>query len=182
VRGLAARALGPDLRAPAPWRPGAAWPRSAALLGERPERYDFVTRKLAVAYSDAAARAAWSRGDAAEALAWYEDAARVGFDMPEAHWNVAVAAAAAGDPDRALDALLAARARAPHRAEGAARLAAFLAAAGRYEDAARWFERAFRDEPSPALAADVSRAWTLAGDADRAAWWRGRAAEEGRPS
>jgi len=141
-----------------------------------------VTRKLAIAYSDAAARAFWDRGDATAALAWYEDAARVGFDMPEAHWNVAVTAAAAGAPERALDALLAARALAPHRAESAARLAAFLAAAGRYDDAARWFERAFRDEPSPALAADASRAWILAGEPARAARWSGRRDQAGRSS
>lgn len=180
--GLVARALPPGSASPDRWSAPAGWPRSSDLLGGRPERYDFVTRKLAVSYSDAAGRAAWERGDAAAALAWYADAARVGFDMPEAYWNVAVAAAAAGDPDRALGALLEGRSLAPHRAESAARLAAFLAAAGRYADAAGWFERAFRAEPSRALAADASRAWTLAGDPERAARWRDRAGPEGSAS
>ncbi len=182
TRGLASRARPAAARAITAWRPPASWPRSSALLAGHPERFDFVTRKLAIAYSDAAARAFWDRGDATAALAWYEDAARVGFDMPEAHWNVAVTAAAAGAPERALDALLAARALAPHRAESAARLAAFLAAAGRYDDAARWFERAFQDEPSPALAADASRAWILAGEPARAARWSGRRDQAGRSS
>jgi hypothetical protein len=182
TRGLSSRALAPGAPAPEPWHAPATWPLSSKLLGDHPERYDFVTRKLAIAYSDAAARAAWNRGDARGALAWYEDAARVGFDTPEAHWNVAVAAAAAGMPDRALDALIEARVLAPHRAESAARLAAFLAAARRYDDAARWFERAFRDEPSAALAADASRAWTLAGDDARAAAWRGKTTERGMVS
>jgi hypothetical protein len=181
-RGLVARALPPGSRTPDRWSPPAGWPRSSDLLDGRPERFDFVTRKLAVSYSDAAGRAAWERGDAPAALAWYEDAARVGYDMPEAHWNVAVAAAAAGDPDRALAALLEARSLAPHRAESAARLAAFLAAAGRYTDAARWFERAFRADPSRALAADASRAWMLAGDPARAARWRDRSGPDGSAS
>ncbi|HEU4335589.1 MAG TPA: DUF2723 domain-containing protein, partial [Candidatus Eisenbacteria bacterium] len=76
-RGLVARALPPGSAPADRWSAPAGWPRSSDLLGGRPERYDFVTRKLAVSYSDAAGRAAWERGDAAAALAWYEDAARV---------------------------------------------------------------------------------------------------------
>ncbi|HEU4724276.1 MAG TPA: tetratricopeptide repeat protein, partial [Candidatus Eisenbacteria bacterium] len=177
---VVAHAVARDRAAASGWVPPAAWPRSASLLGEHPKRYDFVTRKLAVSYSDAAARAYLARGDFAAALAWFEDAARVGFDMPEAQWNVAVTAAAAGDPDRALDALLAARAMAPGRAESASRLALFLASAGRHADAARWFERAFRAAPSAALAEDASRAWRLAGDPARARTWADRAAATGR--
>ncbi len=180
--GLVARAIPPgatpgDAKG---WTPPASWPRSADLLGGHPERYDFVTRKLAVSYSDAAARALLAQGRFAAALPWFEDAARVGYDMPEAHWNVAVTAAAAGDPDRALDALLAARSLSPGRAESASRLALFLASAGRHADAARWFERAFRSDPSAALAEDAARAWELAGDPARARVWNDRAMAAGR--
>jgi len=179
--GLVALALPPGSRSEAApgWMPPASWPRSADLLGGHPERYDFVTRKLAISYSDAAARAHLARGEYAAALDWFEDAARVGFDMPEAQWNVAVTAAAAGDPDRALDALLAARTLAPDRAESASRLALFLSAAGHHADAARWFERAFRSDPTAALAADAARAWDLAGDPARARIWSDRAATTG---
>lgn len=180
--GLLARALpaGASTADAEEWTPPAAWPRSADLLGGHPERYDFVTRKLAVSYSDAAARALLAKGQFAAALPWFEDAARVGYDMPEAHWNVALTAAAAGDPDRALDALLTARSLAPGRAESASRLALFLASAGRHADAARWFERAFRSDPTAALAEDAARAWNLAGDPARAREWNDRAAAAGR--
>lgn len=180
--GLVARALPPGTvpETADAWTPPATWPRSADLLGGHPERYDFVTRKLAISYSDAAARSLLSRGDFASALPWFEDAARVGYDMPEAHWNVAVTAAAAGDPDRALDALLTARSLAPGRAESASRLALFLASAGRHADAARWFERAFRSSPTAALAEDAARAWHLAGDPARAREWNDRAMTAGR--
>ena len=184
--GLAARALPPRGTAPAAseigatWTPPATWPRGTALLGGHPERYDYVTRKIAVSYSDAAARARLAAGDLKGAAVWYEDAASVGFDMPEAHWNVAVTAAALGEPDRALEALLAAHALAPTRAESSSRLALFLASAGRYADAARWFERAYRNAPSAALAEDAARAWTMAGEPDRARSWSGRALGAGR--
>jgi hypothetical protein len=173
--GLVTRAWAGESPVPdvAVWSPPAGWPRSSALLSGDPKRYDFVTRKLAVSYSDAAARALVARGDFEAALPWCEDAALVGYDMPEAQWNLAVAAAAAGRPERALDALLAARSLAPRRAESASRLALFLSAAGHHADAARWFERAYRDEPSEALAEDAARAWGLAGDAARARAWSG---------
>jgi Flp pilus assembly protein TadD len=93
---------------------------------------------------------------------------------------VAVTAAAAGDPGRALEALLAAHALAPTRAESSSRLALFLASAGRYADAARWFERAYRNAPSAALAEDAARAWTKAGEPERARSWSGRALGAGR--
>ncbi|HET9951959.1 MAG TPA: DUF2723 domain-containing protein [Candidatus Eisenbacteria bacterium] len=184
--GLVARALpsreaaSPAAEAAAAWTPSSSWPRGTALLGGHPERYDYATRKIAISYSDAAARALLAAGDLKGAASWYEDAAAVGFDMPEAHWDVAVTAAAAGDPERALDALLAAHSLAPTRAESSSRLALFLATAGRYADAARWFERAYRNAPSAALAEDAAHAWTLAGEADRAREWSGRASEAGR--
>jgi tetratricopeptide (TPR) repeat protein len=158
-----------------PWILPAAWPRSSELLRGDPARYDYVTRKMAVAYSDAAARWLWSRGRIEESLPWFLDAARVGFDFPGAHLNAATALAAAGQPDRALEALLRACRLAPYDPEPPARLAVFLAAAGRPRDAALWFERAFRAEPGRALAADAARAWTLAGDESRATEWSRRA-------
>jgi Flp pilus assembly protein TadD len=89
--------------------------------------------------------------------------------------NYATAAAAAGDPELALTELLRARDLAPHDPEPAARLAIFLAAAGRPREAALWFEKAFRVEPRRALAADAARAWSLAGDGPRARVWTERA-------
>ena len=129
------------------WELPADWPRSSALLGGRPERFDYVTRKLAVSYSDAAARRLWSRGRIREALPWFLDAARVGFDFPGARINAATALAANGAPDRALDELLAACRLAPYDPEPPARLAVFLATAGRPRDAAVWFERAYEASP-----------------------------------
>ncbi|HYJ34119.1 MAG TPA: DUF2723 domain-containing protein [Candidatus Binatia bacterium] len=157
------------------WVLPADWPRSSDLLGGHPERYDYVTRKMAISYSDAAARWLWSRGRIAEALPWFLDAARVGFDIPGARLNASAALAASGEPERALDELLAACRLAPYDPEPRARLAVFLAAAGRPGEAALWFERAFRVEPSAALAADASRAWMLAGDGSRARQWGLRA-------
>jgi len=186
AEGLIARALPSRAAASstgavvAAWTPPPSWPRGTDLLGGHPERFDYVTRKIAISYSDAAARALLAAGDLEGAVSWYEDAAAVGFDMPEAHWNVAVTAAAAGNPDRALEALLAAHALAPTKAESSSRLALFLASAGRYADAARWFERAYRNDPSVALAEDAAHAWTLAGEPDRAREWTGRASGAGR--
>jgi len=178
--GLLARAVSAgSARADTAWAPPANWPHASALLGMHPEHFDFVTRKLAISYSDAAARACLGRRDLAGALAWYEDAVKVGFDMPEAHWNVAVLAAATGNPERALDELFAANSLAPSRAESASRLALFLSSAGQYADAARWFERAYRNAPSKGLAEDAARAWTLAGEPVRARQWSGRAAGAG---
>jgi len=159
---------------PKPWLPPADWPKSATLLGGRPKRYDFVTRKLAVSYSDAAARALWSQGLVAESIPWFEDAARVGYDIAGAHLNLATALATAGVPERALDELLVARAVAPLDPEPAARLAVFLGAAGRHEDAARWFERAYRIDPLPTFAVDAARAWARAGNVERSRYWRER--------
>lgn len=155
----------------AAWLPPADWPKSSDLLPGDPARYDYVTRKMAVSYSDAAARALWSAGRTAEAASWFEDAARVGFDFPGARLNMATVAAARGDADRTLAELLAARAAGPYDPEPAARLALFLGAAGRHRDAAFWFERAYRLEPSAAVASDAARAWTLAGDRERAGRW-----------
>lgn len=165
-------------RPPAPgaaWTLPADWPRSSDLLGGHPERYDYVTRKMAVSYSDAAARWLWTHGRTREALPWFLDAARVGFDVPGAHLNAATALAAAGDLDGALDAFLAACRAAPYDPEPRARLAIFLAAAGRPRDAALWFERAFHAVPTAALAADASRAWALAGEEARSLEWHLRA-------
>jgi Flp pilus assembly protein TadD len=134
---------------------------------------------MAISYSDAAARWLWARGRTAEALPWFLDAERVGFDFPGAHLNAAAALAASGDPDGALDGFLAACRLAPYDPEPRARLAIFLAAAGRPRDAALWFERAFKAEPTAALAADASRAWALAGDGSRSLEWRRRAGGAG---
>jgi Flp pilus assembly protein TadD len=136
---------------------------------------------MAVTYSDAAARWLWSRGRVHEAMRWFFDAARVGYDFPGAHLNAATAAAAAGKPELALEELLTACRLAPYAAEPKARLAVFLAATERPRDAALWFERAFRTEPSRALAADACRAWTRAGDVERAESWGRRAAEWSEP-
>jgi tetratricopeptide (TPR) repeat protein len=180
--GLVARALPPlpDWKVPPrrvepkPWLPPAEWPRSAALLTGNPKRYDYVTRKLAVSYSDAAARALWNQGLVLESIPWFEDAARVGYDFAGAHLNLATALAAGGVPERALDELLRARAVAPLDPEPAARLAVFLGAAGRHEDAARWFERAYRIDPLPTFATDAARAWARAGNTERSRYWRER--------
>lgn len=177
--GLVSRALPPgDSRGHAEpataWTPRPGWPWSSDLLPGGPGRYDYVTRKLAVSYSDAAAQALWNAGRVQESLPWFEDAARVGFDFPEAHLNLATASAAAGQPERAMDELLAARALAPRSPEPAARLAVFLDAAGRHRDAAIWFERAYRLAPNTALAADAARAWSRAGDGKRARYWTER--------
>lgn len=157
------------------WRLPAKWPRSSDLLSGAPERYDYVTRKLAVTYSDAAARWLWDQGRIEDALPWFEDAARVGFDFPGAHLNYATAAAAASEPDLALSEFLRALALAPYDPEPPARLAVFLATAGRPREAALWFEKAFRVEPRSEIAADAARAWTLAGDDARARVWTQRA-------
>jgi len=173
---------GAPVAAAAPaWDLPAAWPRSSQLLKGAPERYDYVTRKLAVTYSDAAARRLWDEGRIDEALPWFEDAADVGFDFPGAHLNYATAAAAAGEPDLALSEFLKALALAPYDPEPPARLAVFLAAAGRPREAALWFEKAFRVEPRSEIAADAARAWTLAGDEARAEVWHERAQELARP-
>lgn len=157
------------------WLPPAGWPRSTDLLPGSPQRYDYVTRKMAVSYSDAAARALWDQGRRVEAFAWFQDAAEVGYDNVGARLNLATAAATVGKPDLALSELLAARSLAPHDPDPAARLAIFMAAAGQYRDAALWFERAYQVGPAPALASDAARAWSLAGDETRARQWRGRA-------
>jgi tetratricopeptide (TPR) repeat protein len=183
--GLIDRAALPGARPPAAaWMPSASWPRSGDLLPGGPARYDYVTRKLAVSYSDAAARALWNAGRSREALPWFEDAARVGYDFPAARLNLATAAAASGDADRALTELLAARSLAPRDPEPAARLAVFLDAAGRPRQAAIWFEKAYGLKPAPSLAGDAARAWTRAGDLTRAKIWRERALadeEDGGP-
>ncbi len=173
--GLVHRAL-PPLHAPAAsWRPPSNWPKSGELLPGGPERYDYVTRKIAVSYSDAAARALWEQGRREDALEWFADAAAVGFDNPGARLNYATAAATLGRPEVALQELLAARTLAPHDAEPAARIAVFLSVAGRHRDAARWFEKAYRIGPAPSRASDAARAWMLAGDEERAREWRERA-------
>jgi len=183
--GIVYRALLPGTHAAAAparsWTLPAAWPRSTELLAGGPERYDYVTRKLAVTYSDAAARWLWDQGRIEDALPWFEDAARVGFDFPGAHLNFATAAAAAGEPDLALSEFLAALSLAPYDPEPPARLAVFLAAAGRPREAALWFEKAFRVEPRSEIAADAARAWTLAGDEARAEVWNERARSLARP-
>ena len=142
----------------------AAWPKSSDLLPGGPDRYDYVTRKLAVTYSDVRAQALWEADRYQEALPWFADAAKVGFDFPAARMNLAVSAAAAGHPEITLTELLAAQALAPKDPEPSARIAVLLATAGRYRDAALYFERAYRIAPSAELAADAARAWSLAGE------------------
>ena len=176
-QGLVYRAVPPGSREPGPRTPshGAGWPRSSDLLPQGPKRYDYVTRKLAVTYSDVRAQELWGEGRFAEALPWFEDAARVGFDFPATHLNLATAAAAGGRPELALEALLRARALSPADPEPSARLGVLMASARLYREAATWFERAYRIRPAPALAADAARAWSLAGDGARARMWRHRA-------
>ncbi len=151
-----------------------AWPRSSDLLPGGPERYDYVTRKLAISYSGARAQMLWEEGRYAEALPWFEDAARVGFDFPAARMNLAVAAAAAGKGEETLSELLAALRLAPYDPEPSARIAVLFAMAGRYRDAAFYFERAYRIQPSAQLAANAARAWSLAGEGKRAKYWEAR--------
>ena len=158
---------------PVPARP--AWPRSTELLGGSPWRFDYVERKLAVTWSDVMARSLWEQDRPGEALPWFEDAARVGFDFPEARVNLAVVAEALGRREQAAAELLTAHSLDPRRPEAAARLAALLARAGQYGEAARWFERAYGARPDPALASLAARAWDRAGDPARARLWRGRA-------
>jgi hypothetical protein len=164
-----------DARALTPWTPPADWPKSTSLLPGGPRKYDYVTRKLAVSYSDVAARSLWNRGRLEEAYPWFVDAAIVGFDNVGARLNLATAAAAIGEPETALSELLAARKVAPLDPEPVARLAVFLSVAGRHRDAALCFERAYRMMPVPSRASDAARAWALAGDEVRAKSWRGRA-------
>jgi hypothetical protein len=173
--GLLYRALSPGTSPGGRWVPDAAWPKSSVLLASGPRRFDYVTRKLAVSYSDAAARALWDSGRYEAALPWFQDAALVGYDFPGAHINLATAAASSGDPELALTELLTARTLAPFDPEPAARLAVFLAAAGRPHDAAVWFEKAYDLGPTAALAGDAARAWTKAGNPGRAHLWRARA-------
>jgi len=152
----------------------AAWPRSSDLLPGGPERYDYVTRKLAISYSGARAQMLWEEGRYAEALPWFEDAARVGFDFPAARMNLAVAAAAAGKAEVTLSELLAALKLAPYDPEPSARIAVLFAVAGRYRDAAFYFERAYRIRPSAQLAGNAARAWSLAGERKRALYWEAK--------
>ncbi|HEY2924511.1 MAG TPA: DUF2723 domain-containing protein [Candidatus Eisenbacteria bacterium] len=152
----------------------AAWPRSTDLLPGGPERYDYVTRKLAITYSAVRAQALWDAERYQDALPWFEDAARVGFDFPAARMNLAVAAAAAGKPEVTLVELLAALKLAPYDPEPSARLAVLFAVAGRYRDAAAYFERAYRIRPSADLASNAARAWSLAGERSRAQTWEAR--------
>ncbi len=151
-----------------------AWPRSSDLLPGGPERYDYVTRKLAISYSGARAQMLWEAGRVQEALPWFEDAARVGFDFPAARMNLAVAAAATGNAEVTLSELLAALKLAPYDPEPSARLAVLFAVAGRYKDAAFYFERAYRIQPSAELAGNAARAWALAGEKKRALYWEAR--------
>jgi tetratricopeptide (TPR) repeat protein len=164
-----------DAGALAAWTPPADWPKSTALLPGGPRKYDYVTRKLAVSYSDAAARCLWNRGRLEEAYPWFVDAAAVGFDNVGARLNLATVAATVGEPEKALTEFLAARKLAPLDPEPLAQLAVFLSVAGRHRDAALFFEKAYRMMPVPSRASDAARAWALAGDEARAKSWRGRA-------
>jgi transmembrane protein TMEM260 (protein O-mannosyltransferase) len=151
-----------------------AWPKSTDLLPGGPQRYDYVTRKLAVTYSAVRGQTLWESARYQEALPWFEDAARVGFDFPAARMNLAVAAAAAGKPETTLAELLAALKLAPYDPEPSARLAVLFAVAGRYRDAAAYFERAYHIRPTTELAANAARAWSLAGERTRARTWEAR--------
>jgi hypothetical protein len=152
----------------------AAWPRSTDLLPGGPERYGYVERKLAITYSATRAQALWEAERYEDAFPWFEDAARVGFDFPAARMNLAVAAAAAGKPEVTLTELVAAMKLAPYDPEPPARLAVLFAVAGRYRDAAVYFERAYRISPSVELASNAARAWSLAGERERARYWEAK--------
>ena len=174
-RGLVYQATLPN-QAPSASPPGpvAPWPKSSDLLPGGPERYDYVTRKLAIGYSGTRAQDLWEKARYAEALPWFQDAARVGFDFPSARMNLAVAAAATGKAEMTLAELLAALKLAPYDPEPSARLAVLFAVAGRYRDAAFYFERAYHIRPSAELAGDAARAWSLAGEHKRALYWEAR--------
>ena len=150
------------------------WPTSTELLPGGAKRYDYVTRKLAITYSATRAQALWEAGRYQDALPWFEDTAEVGFDFPAARMNLAVAAAAAGRPELTLTELLTAKNLAPDDPEPSARLAVLFAAAGLYRDSALYFERAYRILPSAELASDAARAWSLAGDREKARFWEAR--------
>jgi Flp pilus assembly protein TadD len=170
------RELGPRAsrsRIPEP-RESGAWPKSSDLLPGGPERYDYVTRKLAIDYSAARAQSLWEQGRYADALPWFQDCAKVGFDFPAARMNLAVAAAANGNAELTLSELLTALKIAPYDPEPSARLAVLFAVGGRYRDAASYFERAYRIRPSAELAANAARAWNLAGEQKRARYWEAR--------
>ena len=152
----------------------AVWPRSTDLLPGGPERYGYVERKLAITYSAARAQALWEAERYEDAFPWFEDAARVGFDFPAARMNLAVAAAASGKPEVTLTELVAAMKLAPYDPEPPARLAVLFAVAGRYRDAAVYFERAYRIFPSAELASNAARAWSLAGERERARYWEAK--------
>lgn len=152
----------------------AVWPRSTDLLPGGPERYGYVERKLAITYSAARAQALWEAERYEDAFPWFEDAARVGFDFPAARMNLAVAAAASGKPEVTLTELVAAMKLAPYDPEPPARLAVLFAVAGRYRDAAVYFERAYRISPSAELASNAARAWSLAGERERARYWEAK--------
>jgi len=151
-----------------------AWPRSTELLPGGPERYDYLERKLAITYSAVRAQELWEAGRYDEAYPWFADAARVGFDFAPARMNLSVAAAATGRADVALSELLAAKKLAPGDPEPSARLGLYFAAAGRYREAALYFERAYWIRPSEELKANAAKAWELAGDHERAARWEAR--------
>jgi len=169
------RELGPKARSRPPEpRESDAWPKSSDLLPGGPERYDYVTRKLAIDYSAARAQSLWEQGRYAEALPWFQDCAKVGFDFPAARMNLAVAAAANGNAELTLSELLTALKLAPYDPEPSARLAVLFAVGGRYRDAASYFERAYRIRPSAELAANAARAWNLAGEQKRARYWEAR--------
>jgi hypothetical protein len=172
--GLVYRATLMPAEAPQGLPSQAPWPKSSDLLPGGPERYDYVTRKLAIGYSGARAQDLWEKARYAEALPWFQDAARVGFDFPSARMNLSVAAAAAGKAEMTLSELLAALKLAPYDPEPSARLAVLFAVAGRYRDAAFYFERAYRIRPSAELAGNAARAWTLAGERKRAAYWEAK--------
>ena len=152
----------------------AVWPRSTDLLPGGPERYGYVERKLAITYSAARAQALWEAERYEDAFPWFEDAARVGFDFPAARMNLAVAAAASGKPEVTLTELVAAMKLAPYDPEPPARLAVLFAVAGRYRDAAVYFERAYKISPSAELASNAARAWSLAGERERARYWEAK--------
>jgi len=178
--GLVYRATLPDAsrgrgrRDPSPLLSYGPWPRSTELLPGGPERFDYVTRKLAITYSATRAQLLWELNRYQAAFPWFEDAARVGFDFPGARMNLAVAAAALGKQDVTLGELLAALRLAPYDPEPSARLAVLFAVAGRYRDAAFYFERAYKIQPSVELATSAARAWSLAGERARAQSWEAR--------
>jgi hypothetical protein len=80
---------------PAKILPGWAFTPEEVL--ERPAKYDFITRKFCITPYQVEAELAMNEGDYERALYWYARCARVGFDFPEARYNLGLLAWANGN-------------------------------------------------------------------------------------